>query len=171
MPRLLLLRHAEAVPHNTDDFNRELSPRGRNDAVRLGFYLRSHGLFPDVTLASPSRRTRQTAELALAALPHAEVPLFDKKLYDASASKLRAAIAAVAARTLLVVGHNPGLAELAISLAASDGATSRLPKGFPTCTLVIFETPSLATIAHAGQFRLSAAVTPDMLSGIGGLGG
>ncbi len=162
MTRLLLLRHAKAAPHSPDgDFARPLNPRGQADAARLGAFLASRGIVPAATLVSPAQRTRETAALVLAALPGAPAPLFSDALYNASVETLRAEIRAApaGAETLLVIGHNPAIGELAHALAG-DGA-DKLPAGFPTCALAIFEAaPGAAKGRWSHRQRLVECVTP-----------
>ena len=77
--QLMLLRHAKAElggPGMTD-FERPLAGRGRKAAARMGRYLAENGLAPDLVLCSPARRTRETWEIASAALPPAETRFQD----------------------------------------------------------------------------------------------
>ena len=66
MKRLLLFRHAKAVPGGAgiEDHERELMPRGREDAARMGRYIARNGFTPEIILASTSARTTETVELA-----------------------------------------------------------------------------------------------------------
>jgi phosphohistidine phosphatase len=117
MKRLLLLRHAKAVPATDPlaDSARPLAERGEHDAQRIGERLRSYGLRPTLILSSPAARALQTARLVAAAgdYPHDAIAL-EPALYLAEPATLVAIIAAQSAaiETLLVVGHNPGLTEL-----------------------------------------------------------
>jgi phosphohistidine phosphatase len=142
MRRLILLRHAKA--HRDDpagDRARALTERGRADAARAGEWLRAQALSPDLALVSDARRARETMECvapALARPPHLRV---DPKLYLADAPALLRAIRAAPeqARTILVVGHNPGIAELALALAGAGDAqdVARLAHSFPTASLAL----------------------------------
>jgi phosphohistidine phosphatase len=145
MRRLLLLRHAKAERSQPGgrDFERALTGRGRSDAQKLGAYLNRHALVPDLAMVSPATRTRESWDLVAATLPDAKVRL-DERLYDATPQAILQAIRSAdpAVGTLLVVGHNPGLQELAAMLVAAGdniGARQRLNEHFPTCALAVIE--------------------------------
>jgi phosphohistidine phosphatase len=118
---LILLRHAhaEAAPLDGNDAERPLSVRGRTEATQAAARLLARGLVPDLVLFSPAVRTRQSAEILRTALG---LPLAAFReagpLYLASATMLRAQIAAVEPNIhrLMIIGHNPGLSELAEAL-------------------------------------------------------
>lgn len=117
MKRLILLRHAKAVPHDAaPDFERALDGRGEAEAMDTGVYLKDEQLWPDRALVSPALRTRQTWALASQALGQVET-IFDDAMYDADADALRAIVKAHggAVRTLLVCAHNPGIEDFATS--------------------------------------------------------
>jgi phosphohistidine phosphatase len=117
MKRLLLLRHAKAVPASEPlaDSARPLAVRGERDARRVGERLRQNRLRPALILASPAARALHTAQLVASALDYApgEIAL-ENRLYLAAPATILDVIAAqkVAVEALLVVGHNPGLSEL-----------------------------------------------------------
>jgi phosphohistidine phosphatase len=120
--RLWLLRHAKAVPAETApaDFTRQLAERGERDARRIGERLASGSHPPARILASPAARARRTAEIVTEVLGQPSGGLvFDERLYLAAAGTLAAAVMATTndLESLLIVGHNPGLSELAIDLA------------------------------------------------------
>lgn len=161
MKRLLLLRHAKAVPDipGLDDFDRVLADRGRADAVRMGHYLKEEGLVPGLVLCSPAARTRQTLELIQPALKGAPGMRNVPELYLAKAVKIVETIRAshASVRTLMVVGHNPGLEYCARALI-------RRPAGRKACKLYETMTEKFPTAALAViGFRLSdwAALEPD----------
>lgn len=139
--RLLLLRHAKAVapgPGASDasDHARGVSARGRLDAAALGRLLRERALIPAVALISTALRTRETFDLLGldAARPRR---LFSDALYLAAPETLLDLLREQddTADSVMLVGHNPGMHELALWLAR-DGAG--LADGFPTCTLALF---------------------------------
>jgi phosphohistidine phosphatase len=121
MKRLLLLRHAKAVPAQVPlaDSARPLAERGERDARRIGERLRLHQGPPARILTSPATRTLQTAQFIATSfdLPHDAIST-DRRLYLAEPAALLAVIAAQdhTIASLLVVGHNPGLSELAHAL-------------------------------------------------------
>jgi phosphohistidine phosphatase len=143
--RLMLLRHAKAEKGSPGmgDRERALNPRGRKDAARIGAYLARHGLVPDRAIVSSARRTRETWE-GLAKAFSAPLPAaHDDRLYNAGTELILDVIreAGRPARTLLVIGHNPGLHETARLLIATGdvGARERLGEGLPTSGLVVIE--------------------------------
>jgi phosphohistidine phosphatase len=147
MHQLLLLRHAKSSwdERGVADRDRPLSPRGRQAAEAVRGMMREMGLAPDLVLVSTARRTRETAE---ALEPWDETPLTEAldALYLAAAEELLATLRGVPAtvRSVLLVGHNPGLHELALLLAGAqaqnlaDEDMRRLARGFPTAALAEF---------------------------------
>jgi phosphohistidine phosphatase len=145
MQRLILFRHAktEARAPGGEDIDRALTERGRADAGRMGQILADAGETPDLALVSPAVRARETWTLASQALPPAREEVRDG-LYDATpedvADELTRGVAS--AGTVMVVGHNPSLHELAISLlengAADPADIERVSAGFPPATAATF---------------------------------
>jgi phosphohistidine phosphatase len=166
MRRLLLLRHAKAAPPGSaPDRDRPLAQRGREAAPLMGRYLAQNGLRPDLALVSPSRRTRETWDLVRAAL--GDVPArFDDGLYESKADRLLSLLQTVEASigTLLLIGHNPGLAELGLVLAGEGEDGSRIARNFPTAALAILELDGQAwTELGPGTCRFDRLVTPKSL--------
>lgn len=154
MKRLLLLRHAKAVPAEAPlaDIARPLAARGERDAHRIGERLRQHGRLPDGILASPAARTMQTAQLVAAALGKSPAAIeVERRLYLAEPAALLEAIAEqdAAIETLLVVGHNPGLTELVHELLPSFEVDD-----LPTAAVVGLDYPA---ITDWGQIENPAA--------------
>jgi phosphohistidine phosphatase len=168
--RLLLFRHskAERSQPGSGDHARVLTERGRADAVRLGLYLASHGLAPDHALISSAARTRETWALAAAALRPAPPADFDARIYDAEPQTLFEVVAAAPAnaQALVLVGHNPGLHELAMLLIASGDIDTRerLRENLPTSGLVVidFAFERWADL-HPRAGRLERFISPDVL--------
>jgi phosphohistidine phosphatase len=139
MKSLLLLRHAKSSWDHRSlvDFDRPLDERGRGDAPRMGAELASCGWLPDTVLVSPAARTRETWTLMADALGASTQVQFCKPLYEASADRILAEIrkTSPSCRTLMVVGHNPGLEMLANLLAGPSSGPeplSRLAQKYPT---------------------------------------
>lgn len=139
MKTLMLLRHAEAIPinWNLSDRDRTLSDKGTAEAKKLGRYLATEKIEIDLLVSSPAARALGTTQ-ALDNTPgkcirHIEVV---ESLYMASAETLVRVIQKINddLHTLLIVGHNPGIADLAISL-------SREPIQMKTCTLFTLQFP------------------------------
>ncbi len=123
MHRLHLLRHAKSSwTENVDDRERKLNRRGREEAERVGADLPGAIGALDLVLCSTARRTRETASLALTGFAPAPRILFEEGLYLASAAGLLDRLSRLdeAAGSVMVIGHNPGLHELALALAAPD---------------------------------------------------
>ena len=151
MPTLFLLRHAKSSwdEPGLADFDRPLAKRGRKAAPLAGAEMARRGWLPDLALVSPAKRARQTWKRAGKALADAagakQAPetRFAEALYMAAPEAILALLHAVPDNTgsVVVVGHNPGLEELAILLAgpgsdamALDGARAK----FPTSALARF---------------------------------
>ena len=170
MRRLMLLRHAKAGPLVPGgDLERPLAESGRTAAQGLGAYLAEHQLYPDLVLVSPARRTRETWDVLSASL-EASVRV-EPRLYDGDPERLLAIVQETegAVRGLLLVGHNPGTAELARRLVGHGDryAAARMAKGFPTAGLAVIDF-AVEDWAEAGPVsgRLDRFVTPESL-GIG----
>jgi len=121
MKRLLLMRHAKAVPGAEPlvDMARPLAERGERDARRIGERLRQHQSPPERILTSPAARTLQTAQLVATAFARPlEAIAIERRLYLAEPAELLEVVAAQSPQieSLLVVGHNPGLTELVHAL-------------------------------------------------------
>ncbi len=145
MRRLILFRHAKAERSEpgTQDRARALIERGRKDAAKIGAYMAGHALVPDRVVMSPAARTQETWKFAATAFRPAPAALQVERLYDATPHAILAVIKDIpaAAHTLLVIGHNPGLHELALMLIASGDvdARERLREKLPTSGLVIID--------------------------------
>ncbi len=173
MKELLLLRHAKSdrsAPEATD-FGRGLNGRGRRAAKRMGRYLVASGLAPDLVLCSQARRARETLEHLGQAIPADARICLERGLYLAGSQDVLARLARVANSVdrVLVVGHNPGLQDLAVALAParSDQAPGTremrlaLALKFPTAALVRFEIKAGRWSELSSRLaRLLAFVTP-----------
>lgn len=176
MRRLLLFRHskAERPEQGHDDFTRALMDRGRKDAGRIGAYMASHALKPDRVLVSPATRTQETWKYLSAAFKPAPGATTVERLYEATPHTIFAVIkdAPANAHTLLVVGHNPGLHELALMLIASGDidARERLREKLPTSGLVIvdFAFDDWGKL-HPQSGRLERFVSPKSLDAAAGV--
>lgn len=152
MRELILLRHAhaDASAVGQDDLLRPLSAAGLAEAKAAGDWLREHALLPDRVLCSTAARTRQTLA-ALGGLGCTDVRE-EAAIYEASPGTLIAlADAHRDARRLLLVGHNPGLEQLAALLHSGQSGDYR---GMPPGGVAVLEFPVDATI-EPGVARLS----------------
>ncbi len=171
MRQLLLMRHAKSSwdDPKLSDHTRPLNARGRAAAVAMRQVMADLGLAPDLILVSSARRTLQT----LAALePWDETPLVEPmdSLYLADVPALFAALNGVAetARSVMVIGHNPGMHELALALAGpldeANGHMRHLAEGYPTGALAEFSVPGPWGTLAAGGARLVRFVAPRDLT-------
>lgn len=169
MRRLLMLRHAKAAPlaKGEADIDRPLAPKGRRAAPRMGAYLAAEGLIPDLALVSSAQRTRETWDLVGPSLGEVAVR-FEPQIYEASADRLLALLRGVedGIGTLLIIGHNPGLADLAGRLTGQGdrAAASRMARKFPTAALAVIEFDvEVWSEAAPRSGRLDRFVTPKTL--------
>jgi phosphohistidine phosphatase len=170
MRRLLLLRHAKAERSRPGerDHDRILAARGRGDAPRLGAYLVRHAFIPDAVLVSDSVRTRETWELVSTAFEDVPPVKLDGRIYEAGPHAILDVIKETGPEvgTLLVIGHNPGLQELAIKLVAvgDSDAMRQLKEEFPTSALAVinFMVEDWSRL-HQRAGRLEHFVTPRTL--------
>jgi phosphohistidine phosphatase len=170
MRRLMLLRHAktERAEPGERDRDRRLTKRGRADAPVIGAYMARHGLTPDLAMVSPARRAQETWTLLTAAFAKAPRVADDERIYNANVDSLFELIGeARAARSLLIVGHNPGLHDLAVQLIASGNVEPRqqVAEKLPTSGLVVIDLPFddwSRVHPHAG--RLERFVTPQLIA-------
>ncbi len=147
MRQLLLLRHAKSSweDRGLSDHDRPLNPRGRQAAASMREAMENLGLVPDMILVSSALRTRQTLE---AMEPWSETPLVESmdSLYLAGVPQLLKALQGVpeTVRSVMLVGHNPGLHELAVRLVGAHAMTfanadlRRLAEGYPSGALCEF---------------------------------
>ncbi len=149
MRHLMLLRHAktESDAPSGRDQDRRLDDRGRRDAAEIGGWIGRHPPFLDLVLVSPAIRARQTWEIAWQAMkdrgPEPQVELLPE-LYGADPAQLLQTVHTVSATDpprLMLVGHNPGMHELALALAGSGDASARkaLADNLPTSGLAVFD--------------------------------
>jgi phosphohistidine phosphatase len=174
MRRLMLLRHAktESDAPSGRDQDRRLDERGRIDAADIGRFIAGQPPYPDLVLVSPAVRARQTWELAWEAMqarvaqPQVE---FVPDLYSAEIVHLLNSVRTAAGadpKQLMLVGHNPGMHELALALAGDGDAAARqeLARNLPTSGLAIFDFDIAAwDDVSFGRGRLLAFITPRLL--------
>ena len=149
MKRLYILRHAKAAPAEPgqDDHERALTMRGIADAEALARNLRKDQTRLGRVLVSTSARTVQTADLVLRELENAPRAEYQAALYLAEAGRIFAALQATQSRieSVMVIGHNPGLEELATMLAREPVRRKErerrdvLEEKFPTCALAVLD--------------------------------
>ncbi|MGW1881047.1 SixA phosphatase family protein, partial [Streptomyces sp. NPDC001970] len=141
--RLVLLRHAKSAWPDVADHERPLAPRGRRDAPAAGRLLRELTYVPDLAICSTARRARETWELAAGELG-AKVPVrHDERVYGADPAELFDVLRELPAEvgTALLVGHNPGMEDLAGALSgeAEGDALARMTEKFPTSAFAVLD--------------------------------
>ncbi|HEV2748766.1 MAG TPA: histidine phosphatase family protein [Allosphingosinicella sp.] len=147
MKTLTLLRHAKSTWNDpvARDFDRPLNRRGRLAAKTIGGEMRGRGLKFDCVVASPAVRVIETLADLAEGYGAPLAPQYDKRVYLASSGTLLDVIHEIddSAETLLIVGHNPGLEQLALLLTKDgDGAArAELADKFPTAALAEISLP------------------------------
>lgn len=135
MKRLILLRHAKAVPKAAaTDAERALASDGRAQMTSVARYFADEKLVPDAAIVSPSVRTRETWSLSgLDAAP----ARFDERIYEASTEDLFDVVRDLepTAGTVVLVGHNPGIEEFGRALVRNG--EPKLRDGFPTAAVAV----------------------------------
>jgi len=156
--RLILLRHAKSDWPDVPDHDRPLAKRGRRDAPRIGRWLRDRGYVPDTVICSTARRTRQTWDLVAPELNGSPKVQFEDRAYAASPQTLLYLCRGLPGpcRTALLIGHNPGIEELADTLAAPGTSGLR----FPTAAVAVFGVAGEWPELSPGQARLLDHVVP-----------
>jgi len=141
MRTLLLLRHAKSSWEDDSlaDFDRPLASRGRRACAAIGTYIRRKELLPDHILSSTAVRARETCELVSREL-RADIPTtFDRDLYLASPKEMLRQLAGApkAAERVMLIGHDPGMHQLAVRLIYGGDARSieQVKRKFPTAAL------------------------------------
>lgn len=162
---LVVVRHAKAgSPPDVEDHDRALTGRGERDAAALGRWLQASVPTPDLVVCSTALRARATWETARTTLPGAPAPRLDPGLYLASAETLRdvAGEAAQDVRTLVLVGHSPGVHTFASRLAGNgeERAMTELRTGFPTCAVAVLAVPGGWADLSWNCARLTAVAAP-----------
>jgi phosphohistidine phosphatase len=167
----MLLRHAktERAEPGERDRDRKLTKRGRADAPALGAYMARHSLVPNLALVSPAMRAQETWMLLVPAFAKPPKLVSDERIYNATAEKLMSVIAGTReAKSLILVGHNPGIHDLAVELIASSGdveARERVAEKLPTSGLVVID---LAfddwSHVHPQSGRLERFVSPRLIA-------
>ncbi|RKK02225.1 histidine phosphatase family protein [Pseudoroseomonas wenyumeiae] len=173
MRQLILLRHAKsswddpAMP----DHARPLNARGKRAAVVMAAVMRDLGLAPDAVLVSSARRTLQTLE---ALSPLLDSPIIEPMddLYLAPWERMLQTLRGIpeTVRSVLLIGHNPGMHDLALALAGHEAmergtapGTKRLAGGYPTAALAEFAVATPWAELAPGEARLIRFIAPNDL--------
>ncbi|QDV66126.1 SixA phosphatase family protein [Crateriforma conspicua] len=162
IPRLLLMRHAKSdwSDAGLDDHKRPLNRRGRHDAPRMADWVGQLGDLPDRILCSTATRARQTVDALVDRWDPSVDVIHTDELYLASPAGILGVIADSAgdAETLMVVGHNPGMATLASLLAGR-------PLEMPTAAIAVYSRSASTwdQIRDGGDVRCIGWMKPKAL--------
>ena len=143
MKRLYLLRHAKSSWDDPTlaDQDRPLAPRGRRAAKVMAQHLGRKGIAPELVLCSPSRRTRQTLARIAPSLGKSADVRIEPELYAAPAPVLLEVLHGVPdeVESVMLICHNPGIQDLAMSLSRAGSKSTRVRSKFPTAALATLE--------------------------------
>lgn len=163
--RLLVVRHAKSAwPPGVPDRERPLGPRGQRDAPRMGRRIRELVGTLDLALISPTRRTQQTWELMNGELGHRGPVEIDQRIYDAWGGNMVDLVGQLPAqaRTVLVLGHEPGVSELVLRLCGpgNPDLRTRVATKFPTCAVAVLTAAQPWAALRPGHAELQTFTTP-----------
>jgi phosphohistidine phosphatase len=146
MKRVYLLRHAKSSwkDGSLADRDRPLAGRGKRAAKAMAGHLEAERIRPDLVLCSPARRTRETLERVEGAFGDRVAARLEEALYGASESELVAVLEALPddVGAVMLIGHNPGLEELALALASEGAGLARMREKYPTAALATIDLPA-----------------------------
>ena len=160
MKRLILTRHAKSSWDDplTPDHDRPLNDRGKAAAADLGQWLASRGHVPGEVLCSDALRTRKTFSGIAPALPGTPVLELKPALYHAGPDVMMAVLRHASADTVMMIGHNPGIAEFAARLVAHPPANPEFAR-YPTGATLVAE----FDVADWSQVTFGSGVTVDFV--------
>lgn len=168
MRRLVLIRHAKAGPHTlpSEDHERPLAERGRDDAKQLGRKLAKRMFRPDFVLCSTAKRTRQTIKRVNEAFDPPPDVVDEARIYEATPDTLLDIIRTAPGdvETLALVGHNPGFENTVRLLLDEEGRMRWQRRGgaMPTgCAVVLEGAPDGFAALRPGTLRLVDVLVPD----------
>ncbi|WP_334128783.1 SixA phosphatase family protein [Sneathiella sp.] len=144
MRKLTLMRHAKSSwsDRAKADIDRPLTARGRLGALAVGTYMARNKIFPDIILCSPARRTRETLAQIEPSLPDGFERRFNPAVYSAgTGAGLLASLkcAAISEAHVMVIGHNPAMQQLALSLMdPASNLYKEIARKFPRGGLIQF---------------------------------
>jgi phosphohistidine phosphatase len=172
MRTLYLLRHAKSSWDDPGlaDHDRQLAARGIRAAASIAAHMRTAGIRPDLVLCSSARRTRQTLDLLGEAVPSGSAVRIEDGLYGAAATELLDVFRRLPPdpRRVLLIGHNPGVQDLALLLVATGEHRAQAAEKYPTGALATLETDAEWADLRPGCARLADFVRPRDLDAGGG---
>ena len=160
----MLLRHAKSDWPDLPDRDRPLAKRGKRDAPVVGRWLHDQGYLPEIVICSAAVRTRETWDLVAAELGGSPAVTFEPRAYAASALTLLYLVRELPAscHAALLIGHNPGVSELASTLIEANGDDKPGSPGlrFPTAAVGILDFSGDWAGLSLARARLVAYTTP-----------
>jgi phosphohistidine phosphatase len=168
MKKLLLMRHAKSSWEDPalTDHDRPLTPRGRKGAALIAKYLRGKGLEPSIVLCTSATRARETLEQLRPSLSDSTIIKIEPRLYSASSKELMTRIRRLsqASPSVLVIGHNPAMQELVLTLIPKDRKSDAVREKFPTAALAVLDVPiDEWRLLKPGEASVASFVTPKRL--------
>ena len=167
MKRLFLLRHAKSSwdDPGLDDHERRLAPRGRRASKLIAEHLRRERIAPSLVLCSSASRTRETLERVIPTPDRTNVS-FEDGLYQASSGSLLQRLREVPPHvdSVMLVGHQPAIQELALDLAGDGLDLARMTAKFPTGALATLHFDGAWSELGPGSAELVAFVKPKELT-------
>jgi len=168
--RLVVVRHGKAEAYAADDHGRRLTDRGRAEAAAAGRWLAERGLTPDVALVSTAERTQETWAAARDAAGWAVEPSVDGAVYGGGTDTVLDLVRVLPddAGVVVVVGHNPTAASLAVLLDDGAGDSSllvRVSRGFPPGSVAVLEVAGSWQDLDYGAATLADLLTPGQEPG------
>ena len=166
--RLILMRHAKSAWDDpmARDHDRVLNARGRSAAARMGRWLAARGDLPDAALVSSAARTRETWALVAGQWPGAPEPQILDRLYHAGPEVMLQALQRAQGQSVLMLGHNPGIAAFAVWMVA---AAPRHPRfaDYPTCATLVadFDVESWDRVAPGSGRTVAFAIPRELADG------
>jgi phosphohistidine phosphatase len=168
MKQLFLLRHAKSSRDDPElvDHDRPLAPRGRRAVTLIAEHLGRERVTPALVLCSSARRTRETLERIAPALGEGIPVQVERELYAASEQRLLERLRAVedGVESVLLIGHNPGVEQLALSLAGSGAKLARVRRKYPTGALATLQFSGPWSKLRLRSAKLTNFVTPKQLA-------
>ena len=168
--RLFLLRHGKSSWDDPAlaDHDRPLAPRGRKAGKRIAAYMQDRGFEPRIVLCSTALRARQTLEHIAPALPSHSTLEIEPSLYHEGSEELLARLHRIPRETpsVLVIGHNPTVQDLALTLASEGSQLGSIRRKFPTAALAVLDA-RIDDWEHLGPGTTTVVdfVTPKLLRG------
>jgi phosphohistidine phosphatase len=166
--RLIIMRHAKSdwASEAMSDFDRPLNKRGERDAPLVGRWLKDQNLIPDRLVSSPANRAKETARLVAAEMGFVEAAIvWVHDIYEAALPILLKVVEtnAKGARTLMLVGHNPGFEQLLMHFARKE-TLPEVDKRMPTAGVYVLEFPDDSEKYLAGKGICIAHMRPRWLT-------